>query len=166
MRTIISAFIFASSLIAGTAKASEIAQSAPTLADLDKLGREIATKKCAHPERMAIEHIANGYEDVTDEIKTFYCSDYRVTVYEAHASNVIRELPLEVTVNHPTNVLPKNLSIGAKAGGVRAMLGKPYSESTRALIYSLSAERPGADTITFRLKGGRVDRIVWDWDVE
>jgi len=163
--TAIVAFVMTLTM-ASAATATEVASSPTTAADLDALGRVIARDKCARPKKVVVKQVPNRYENVTDEIKTYFCSGYRVVVYEAHASNVVRELPMEVTLTRSIPGLPPNLSIGRKVGDVRAMLGTPYSESETELVYSLSDERPGEDTITFRLKAGRIDGVIWSWNVD
>lgn len=140
--------------------------AANTLADLDETGRKITKEKCAHPRKVVVERIKNRYEDVIDEIKTFSCAGYRVVAYEAHASGIVRELPKSVVLTSSISKFLPTFAKGMKANRVRELLGSPYSESEIELVYSLSEERPGEDTIAFRLVHGRVESIVWGWDVD
>lgn len=146
--------------------AAESATLSTTVESLDGIGRSIANEKCVRPASVLVERVANRYEPVTDEIRKFVCPGYRVVVYEAHASGVTRELPMEVAVSRQISKLPPNVAVGASANSIKTLLGTPYSESAKALVYSSSPERPGEDTITFQLKSGRVSRVVWNWELE
>lgn len=148
------------------AVASWSAFAATTINDLDRIGRQITKEKCVRPTRVIVERVKNRYENVMDEIKTFSCPGYRVVVYEAHASGVVRELPMGVVLNGSISKVLPAFSAGMEAGRVREMLGATYSENGKELVYSLSEERPGEDTVTFRLEHGRVKSIIWGWDVD
>lgn len=43
--------------------------------------------------------------------------------------------------------IPKGLAIGSRASEVRAILGGPFRLEGRNLVYSLSEETPGEDTL-------------------
>ncbi|MEW6563829.1 MAG: hypothetical protein AB1400_11545 [Pseudomonadota bacterium] len=136
------------------------------IAELDEFGRTLASNKCPRPEKISIEYVTNKYEGSKDEIQTFQCSGYRIVVYEAHASNIVSELPLSLTLRRNIHGLPQNLGIGTPLHTVRSLLGPPYSSTRKELVYSSSDERPGQDIIIFHFNKQRVVRITWGWEID
>ena len=150
----------------GIATASDTLPSSTIIEELDLFGRTLAEEKCRNPKQVAVETVPNSYENVIDEIKTLQCPGYRLVVYEAHASNVVRELPVKVYLTRSVPGLRSKLSIGASVSTVRSLLGEPYTANQEEITYSTSVERPGEDTVTFRISKSKVVRITWSWEVD
>lgn len=143
-------------------------QNAPTLDVMRELGESMATKKCAHPEKVVKAPIRSRYiQGVIDEIQTYTCRGFVVEVYLSRAMNVSHELPRRVVVTRPLSFLPKALSVGSRADDVLEALGEAFRLEGQNLVYSLSDEDfPGVDTLTFNVSASRVRSIEWNWKVE
>ena len=137
------------------------------MSDLDRIGRAFASERCPKPSKVTTKKVPNRYEpEVFDEIQSVSCVGFHVEVYRAGASGVPRELPMSVVVDRTQPGIPAVLSIGVPTASVRAELGPPARMHEGSLVYFLSAERPGQDTIAFRIAGGKVRELLWGWDVD
>ena len=156
---VFTALFFASSAVAE--------QPEILLATMDKAGRSIASKKCLHPSKIFKEPFQNKYEpSVADEIQTYTCLGFIAKVYIARASNVTRELPMQVIVTQQNSHIPKNLSVGSLASDIRAILGAPLRLEGSNMVYSLNDESTGEDTLTFTVSADKVRSVAWIWDVD
>ena len=131
------------------------------------MGRAFASEKCTKPSKVSIRKVPNRYDpEAIDEIHAVSCTGFHVEVYRAGAAGVLRELPVSVVVDRPLPGIPAAVSIGASAASVRAALGPPSRVSEGSPVYFLGAERPGQDTITFRIVSGKVRELLWNWEVD
>lgn len=138
-----------------------------TASDLDRIGRAFASEKCTKPSKFSVRKLPNRYDpEVIDEIHAVSCAGFHVEVYRAGAVGMPRELPVSALVDRPLPSIPAAISIGASIASVRAALGPPSLVSDGSPVYFLGAERPGQDTVMFRIVGGKVRELLWSWEVD
>lgn len=131
------------------------------------MGRAFASEKCTKPSKASIRKVPNRYDpEVIDEIHAVSCTGFHVEVHRAGANGMLRELPVSVVVDQPLPRIPAAVSIGASIASVRAALGPPSLVSDGNPVYFLDAERPGQDTVMFRVVSGKVRELLWNWEVD
>jgi hypothetical protein len=135
----------------------------PTLAELDRIGREIALQSCPRPQEVKSSFLPNQRRrDARDEMRSIDCRGFRVAHYLVGDTDPPRLLPMELVVEQPHPRLDTRLAPGATEAAVRAALGEPTIVRGPTLGYALGAR----DTLVFELFGGRVRAVTWSWDVE
>jgi hypothetical protein len=135
----------------------------PTLAALDRLGREIALQACPRPQEVKSSFLPNlRRSDARDEMRSIDCRGFRVAHYLVGDTDPPRLLPMELVVEQPHPGLDARLAPGATEATVRAALGAPTVVRGPTLGYALGAR----DTLVFELFGGRVRAVTWSWDVD
>jgi hypothetical protein len=145
---------------AGAARAQALL---PSLAELDRLGREIATQACPRPQEVKSSFVPNPRRpDTRDEMRSTDCRGFRVAHYIANDSTPPRVLPMELVVEQPLARLDARLAPGASEASVRELLGAPATVRGPTLGYALGAR----DTLLFELFEGRVRAVTWSWDVD
>jgi hypothetical protein len=148
---------------AGAAQAQATLPTFPTLAELDRLGREIATQACPRPQEVKSSFVPNPRRpDTRDEMRSTDCRGFRVAHYIANDSTPPRVLPMELVVEQPLARLDARLAPGASEASVRAVLGAPATVRGPTLGYALGTR----DTLLFELFEGRVRAVTWSWDVD
>ena len=165
IRTILAVSLVVMGSIAQAQSQSNLMQATATQSSLDQLGRSIVKQKCSQPQKFHTKPTQNQHDpSVSDEIQTYSCHGFDITLYKANAVTPFRELPLslEMYSSHPK--LGKRLSVGASALSVRAELGAPQKMDGENLVYDLSETMD--DTVTFKVSHDRVKSIVWSWDVD
>jgi hypothetical protein len=155
-------------VLCGRAHGAEPAiDAARALSELDQVGRAIAKEKCQRPLEVKAQLVAQPLAaDATDEMQSHACRGFRVAVYVSTLAASTRELPMSVVVESRHPLLANEWSVGATPQNVRARLGAPYSAAGESFSYSLRAERPGRDTLTFEVEGGIVRAVTWSWDID
>jgi hypothetical protein len=140
------------------------AQATPAaLAELDRLGREIATQACPRPQEVKSSFVPNPRRpDTRDEMRSTDCRGFRVAHYIVGDSTPPRVLPMELVIEQPHARLDARIAPGATEASVRAVLGAPASARGPTLGYALGAR----DTLLFELFEGRVRAVTWSWDVD
>lgn len=143
------------------------ARAAYTLEQLDAVGRALATERCHRPAEIKTSFIRHPTRrDVADEMQSIDCRSFRIAVYRSMAQSPPRESPMSVVLQggHPLASGP--WAVGGSAREIRSVLGSPMRVFGESLVYSLSPQRPGQDTLTFEVDKGIVVAVSWSWDVE
>lgn len=135
----------------------------PTLAELDRLGREIAQQPCPRPVEVKTSLLPNPRKPGTpDEMRSTDCRGLRVAHFVSNEGAAPRVLPMELVLEQPIPRLDPRLAPGASEASVREVLGAPTVVRGKALGYRLA----GRDTLVFELFEGRVRAVTWSWDVD
>ena len=135
----------------------------PTLAELDRLGREIAQQPFPRPIEVKTSLLPNPRKPGTpDEMRSTDCRGLRVAHFVSNEGAAPRVMPMELVLEQAHPRLDARLAPGAAEATVREVLGAPTVVRGKALGYRLS----GRDTLVFELFEGRVRAVTWSWDVD
>lgn len=157
----------AAALSLALAGAAHGAEDRYTLAQLDAVGRALATQKCDRPVEVKTSFVRNPHDrEVADEMQSFDCRAFRVAVYRSLSSSPPRERPMSVVLEHAHPLAGGPWAVGASAASVRAALGPPLRVFGENLVYPLGRDRAGQDTITFETTAGIVRAVSWNWEVD
>jgi hypothetical protein len=136
--------------------------------ELDRVGRAIARERCRPAQAVKRERVpsaANPHR--LDAVHTTTCAGFEVVLFQPGAgTRATAALPMSVTLGAAHPRMPAELAVGVPIAQVRERLGSPYETQGATLVYSLSAERPDDDLVSFQVDGGRVSSIVWSWNTD
>jgi hypothetical protein len=152
-------------LLAATGHAQE--RATYTLEQLNVIGRALASERCHRPVEVKTSFVRNpNNRDIADEMRSFDCRTFRVAIYRSLSASPARELPMAVTLEGEHPLAKGAWTVGASAASVRSVLGAPARVFGESMAYSLDAQRPGRDTLTFEVAAGVVHAVSWSWELE
>jgi hypothetical protein len=99
-------------------------------------------------------------------MQSHMCRGFRVAVYRSALADSTREFPMSVVVESAHPRLAAEWSVGATAASVQTRLGAPYRSAGESLSYSLRAQQPGRDVLTFEVEAGIVRAVTWSWEID
>ena len=132
---------------------------------LDDLGRSLVTRKCPNPIGTESKHVQNNHDPkVTDEIRKIVCDGYEMQIYLANFTNPAKELPLKLTIHRKLEYIKPSQYIGGNSTLVVKTYGHPLQIEGEDIVYRL--DEAVDNSVTYKVKNGLVEKIMWSWDVD
>ena len=139
-----------------------VAQATEPLANLDKIGREIAVHPCKKPHTTFVTRTNVHDETVRDQYVTQRCNRVASEVLRSSVSNYQTTIPLSARTDQIDYRLPPRFRVGQPISKIKGLLGAPETERGESLTYLLPSETR-EETVSFVHKRGRVTSVVWAW---
>jgi hypothetical protein len=137
----------------------------PSMAALDRIGREVAKRICARPQ-VAVQDGAASAAKSTGRVMSqvvYACPGYRIVGRRERLANATSEVvtAVEVSAGHPA--VDAAIGVGADVRTVIQALGAPDTVNRDDLVYPLSSDQPDAYQVLIRIRNERVVAITWRW---
>jgi hypothetical protein len=141
----------------------------PSMAALDRIGREIAKRICDRPnvtlrEKAAVVPASTARVAAQGDVTVVYsCPGYRVVAQRKRLAGVTSEVVtgVELSTSHPA--VDADIGIRADVRSVIKALGAPDTVDGDDLVYPLSSDQPEAFQALIRIRNERVVEITWRW---
>ena len=140
----------------------DVASATEPLANLDKIGREIAVHPCEKPRITFVTRTNVHDETVRDRYITQRCDRVASEVVRSSVANYRTTIPLSARTDQIDYRLPPRFRVGQPIARIKGLLGAPETEHSDSLTYLLPSETR-AETVSFVHKLGRVTSVVWEW---
>ena len=140
----------------------DVAQATEPLANLDKIGREIAAHPCKKPHTTFVTRTNVHDETVRDRYVTQRCNGVASKVLRSSVSNYRNTIALSARTDQIDYRLPPRIRVGQPNSKIKGLLGTPETEHHDSLTYLLPSETR-EETVSFFHKRGRVTSVVWEW---
>jgi hypothetical protein len=137
----------------------------PSMAALDRIGRQIARRICDRPQ-VAVQDSAVSAAKSAGRIAAqviYSCPGYRIVAQRKRSANATSEAltAVEVSAHHPA--VDAAIGIGADVRSVIQALGAPDTVNGDDLVYPLSSDQADAYQASIRIRNEHVVAITWRW---
>jgi hypothetical protein len=141
----------------------------PSMAALDRIGRQIAKRVCDRPNVTLQGKAASASASTArvaaavDVTVVYSCPGYRVVAQRHRIAGMRSEVvtAVELSASHPA--VDATIGIGADVRSVIKALGAPDTVAGDDLFYPLSSDQPEAFQALIRIRNERVVAIIWRW---
>jgi hypothetical protein len=139
----------------------------PSMAALDRIGRQIARRICDRPQvvdwaRAASASAGPSAGRVAARV-VYSCPGYRVVAERERSANATSEFLTAVEVSAPHPAVDVSIGVGADVRSVIQALGAPDTVNGDDLVYPLSSDQADAYQASIRIRNEHVVAITWRW---